>query len=242
MLHFSHGNAKLNRQTVIFNMPAGSTCPGALQCLSMAVLGDNGKRTIRDGEHTQFRCFAASSEVQYDNVYNNRQDNFKAIVHALREGNCADLINTELQKVLKKTTKFVRIHESGDFFNAAYLQAWVMVALHNPGLKFYCYSKNLPLFVGLTLPENFYLTASYGGKFDHLIDQGLFPRYSKVFMTEDDANRAGLKVDSQDQSCFGDEPFALLVHGTQPAGSEWGKASRNNRKIQKLKVKQTATI
>lgn len=242
MLHFSHGNAKLNRQTVIFNLPAGLTCPGALDCLSMAVVGDNGKRTIRDGEFTKFRCFAASSEVQYDQVFNNRQDNFKAIVHALRQGNCADLINSELQKARKKTTKFVRIHESGDFFNAAYLQAWVMVAIHNPDLIFYCYSKNLPLFVGLTLPSNFYLTASYGGKFDHLIDQGLFPRYSKVFMTEDDANRAGLKVDSQDQSCFGDEPFALLVHGTQPAGSEWGKASRNNRKIQKLKVKQSATI
>jgi len=237
-LHFSHGNAKLNKATIIFNLPAGFTCPGALECLSMATINDAGKRTISDGKFTKFRCFAASSEVQYDAVYNNRQDNFKAIVHALREGNCADLINSEIQKARKKSTKLVRIHESGDFFNAAYLQAWVMVALANPDLKFYCYSKNLPLFVGLTLPENFYLTASYGGKFDHMIDQGLFPRYSKVFMTEDDANRAGLKVDIQDQSCFGDEPFALLVHGTQPAGSEWGKAARNNRKIQKEKIKQ----
>ena len=241
-LTFTHGNAKLNKGTVIFSLPAGFTCPGALDCLSMAVIGDNGKRTIKDGEFTKFRCFAASSEVQYDACYNNRQNNFKAIVHALREGNCADLINSSLQKARKKSTKLVRIHESGDFFNAAYLQAWVMVALHNPDLKFYCYSKNLPLFVNLTLPENFYLTASYGGKFDYLIDEGMFPRYSKVFMTEDDANAAGLKVDSQDQSCFEDGPFALLVHGTQPAGSAWGKAARNNRKIQKEKVKQTATV
>lgn len=242
MLHFSHGNAKLNKQTVIFNLPAGSTCPGALQCFSMAVADENGKRSILDGQHTQFRCFAASSEVQYDNVYLNRQANFKAIVDALKSGNCANLIHTELQKARKKNTKLVRIHESGDFFNAAYLQAWLMVALHNPSLKFYFYSKNLPLFVGLTMPENVYFTASYGGKFDYLIDEGLFTRYAKVFMSEDDANAAGYKVDIQDQSCFEDGPFALLVHGTQPAGSDWGKAARANRKVQKAKVKQPATV
>ena len=238
MLHFSHGNAKLGKGTVIFNLPAGSTCPGALQCFSMAVADANGKRSIVDGQHTQFRCFAASSEVQYDAVYANRQHNFKTIVEALKSGNCADLINTELQKARKKNTKLVRIHESGDFFSAAYLLSWMLVAQANPDLKFYCYSKNLPLFVGLVLPSNFYFTASYGGKFDYLIDEGKFTRYAKVFMTEADANAAGLKLDSQDQSCFEEGPFALLVHGTQPKGSEWGKAARANRKIQKAKVKQ----
>lgn len=240
MLHFSHGNAKLNKNTVIFNLPAGKTCPGALYCLSFAVTDENGKRSIRDGEHTQFRCFAASSEVQYDGVYQNRADNLQQIISSIREGNCVDLINESLQKARKKSTKLVRIHESGDFFSGVYLDAWITVAKLNPDLKFYCYSKNLPLFVGLTLPDNFYFTASYGGKFDHYIDAGVFPRYSKVFMTEDDAIAAGFKVDSQDKSCFEDGPFALLVHGTQPKGSAWGKAARNNRKIQKAKVKQTA--
>jgi len=159
MLHFSHGNAKLTRR-LIFSLPAGSTCPGALQCFSMAVADANGKRSIVDGAHTEFRCFAASSEVQYDAVFHNRQHNFKTIVDALKSGNSADLINNEIQKARKKTTKLVRIHESGDFFNAAYLQAWLMVAQVNPDLKFYAYSKNLPLFVGLELPENFYLTRS----------------------------------------------------------------------------------
>jgi len=242
MLHFSHGNAKLNKATVIFNLPAGSTCPGALQCFSMAVADANGKRSIVDGQHTQFRCFAASSEVQYDNVYLNRQANFKAIVDALKSGNCDNLINIELQKARKKNTKLVRIHESGDFFSPAYLQAWIVVAQVNPDLKFYFYSKNLPLFVGLTMPENVYFTASYGGKFDYLIDECVFPRYAKVFMSEADANAAGLKVDIQDQSCFEDGPFALLVHGTQPAGSNWGKAARANRKVQKAKIKQPVTV
>jgi hypothetical protein len=78
------------------------------------------------------------------------------------------------------------------------------------------------------------MTASYGGKWDHLIDEGFFTRYSKVFMTEDDANRAGLEVDHDDTHCFGNKPFALLVHGTQPKGSEWGKAIRERRKYNKF--------
>jgi len=237
MLNFSKGNSKLTKDTLIFNLPAGKTCPGADKCLSTAVADQNGKRRIVDGPNTEFRCFAASSEVQYDGVYLNRKNNLDAIIDALAEGNCADLINSELQKARTRKITKVRIHESGDFFNAAYLQAWIMVAQNNPNLKFYCYSKNLPLFLNLTLPDNFYLTASYGGKFDHLIDEGFFPRYAKVFMTADDAIAAGYKIDVRDQSCFEDGPFALLVHGTQPAGSDWGKASRMNRKIQKELVR-----
>ena len=241
MLHFSHGNAKLNKNTIIFNLPAGTTCPGASKCLSFVKVNEQGKRSIVDGKDTVFRCFAASSEVQYDAVYNNRQENLATIRDTLANGNCAGLINDSLQAARKKSTKLVRIHESGDFFSAEYLMSWLLVAMANPDLKFYCYSKNLPLFVGLTLPDNFYLTASYGGKFDYLIDEGYFPRYAKVFMSEDDAIAAGYKVDSQDASCFEVGPFALIVHGTQPSGSAWGKAARQNRKVQREKVKQLVT-
>jgi len=229
MLNFSKGNAKLGKQTLIFNLPAGRTCPGALFCKSFAVVDANGKRSIQDGEHTQFRCFAASSEVQYDAAFENRSNNLKAIVDALREGSAVDLINNGIQTNRTRNTKLVRIHESGDFFNLAYLNAWIAVAELNPDLKFYCYSKSLDLFLDVTLPKNFYFTASYGGKFDHLIDEGLFTRYAKVFMTEDEANAAGLEVDHDDSHCFGDKPFALLVHGTQPKGSIWGAAIRQRR-------------
>ena len=64
MLNFSKGNAKLGKHTLIFNLPAGKTCPGALYCKSFAVVQYNGKRKIHDGDDTIFRCFAASSEVQ----------------------------------------------------------------------------------------------------------------------------------------------------------------------------------
>jgi hypothetical protein len=229
MLNFTKGNAKLGKQTLIFNLPAGKTCPGALFCKSFAVVDNNGKRTIQDGEHTQFRCFAASSEVQYDAAFYNRAHNFSMIVDALKDGSAADLINQSIQEYRTKNSKLVRIHESGDFFSGVYLDAWIETAHRNPDLKFYCYSKSLQLFVNFKMPENFYLTASYGGKFDHLIDAGLFKRYAKVFMTEEEANAAGLEVDHDDSHCFGDKPFALLVHGTQPKGSIYGKAIRARR-------------
>jgi len=53
-------------------------------------------------------------------------------------------------------------------------------------------------------------------------------------MNDDDANAAGLEVDHDDSHCFGDKPFALLVHGTQPKGSEAGKAISARRKINKF--------
>lgn len=230
MLNFSKGNAKLGKHTLIFNLPAGKTCPGALFCKSFAVVDENGKRSIQDGEHTQFRCFAASSEVQYDAVFENRANNLKLIVDAIKNETAADLIDSSIQQHRTKNTKLVRIHESGDFFSGSYLDAWIEVAIRNPDLKFYCYSKSLQLFLNFKLPANFYMTASYGGKFDHLIDEGFFTRYAKVFMTEDEANSANLEVDHDDSHCFGDKPFALLVHGTQPKGSEWGKAIRQRRK------------
>lgn len=226
MLHLSKGNAKLTKR-LIFSLPAGKTCPGALHCKSFAVVNVDGKRTIQDGKETIFRCFAASSEVQYDAVFNNRADNMQQIVDALKNGTAVDLINNGIQTYRTKSIKLVRIHESGDFFSLQYLLAWLEVAKRNPDLKFYAYSKSLDLFVGLNLPSNFYITASKGGKFDHLLHH--FDRYAVVVADEEEAQSLGLEVDHDDSHCFGSKPFALLVHSTQPKGSKLGAAIRQRR-------------
>jgi hypothetical protein len=227
MLNLSKGNAKLGKGTLVFSLPAGKTCPGALHCKSFAVVNANGKRTIKDGAETIFRCFAASSEVQYDQVFNNRADNLSMVVNAIKDESIVDLIDDSIQVNRAKSTKLIRIHESGDFFSFEYLLAWLEVAERNPDLKFYCYSKSLEYFVDLELPSNFYFTASKGGKFDQLIDQ--FERYSVVVENEEEALSLGLEVDHDDSHCFGNSPFALLVHGTQPKGSKLGAAIRQRR-------------
>ena len=85
----------------------------------------------------------------------------------------------------------------------------------------------MQLFLYLKLPTNFYITASKGGKFDHLLHH--FDRYSVVVADEQEAESLGLSVDHDDSHCFGDKPFALLVHGTQPKGSKMGAAIRLRR-------------
>ena len=102
--------------------------------------------------------------------------------------------------------------------------AWIMVAKCNPNLKFYLG------ILQVNTPENFYLTASYGGKFDHLIDEGSgIPVVNSV----EDADTLGLPVDVDERHCFTPGPFAILLHGTQPKGSEAGKAARINRTVKK---------
>ena len=232
-LAFSHGNAKLKKR-LIFSIPAGKTCPGALFCKSFAVLQDDGKRKIQDGPETEFRCFAASSEVQYDAVYNLRANNMELLMQSVIDGSMVDLIDESVQHHRKKNEDLVRVHEAGDFFSLGYLLAWIEVAKRNPDMTFYCFSKSLNLFIGLELPSNFYLTASKGGKYDYLIDEGYFPRYSVVVKTEEEAEALGLEIDHDDSHCLGDKPFALLVHGTQPKGSDWGKAIFARRKAGKF--------
>ena len=118
---------------------------------------------------------------------------------------CAKVIEYALDFHRTKNIELVRIHESGDFFSLEYIKAWLTVAKNNPDLKFYCYSKSLPFFLTndldsglINMPENFFMTASYGGQWDHLIDRNYFPRYVKVFKFEHEAINEELEVDHDD--------------------------------------------
>ena len=245
LLSFQKGNAKLSPDTLLFSIPAGKTCSiGADKCLSMPREKD-GKRSIQDGPNCEFRCFAASQEVLFPSVYESRKKNLELLMESLKSDQgyfkTYELINDSLQKHLPKNgrVKKVRIHVSGDYFSSIYLKCWLAVARLNPNLKFYSYSKSLSLFgTNLSLPDNFYLTASVGGKLDHLIHKGYFKRYAIVVNNEDEAKALGMlhigkpyPVDHDDSHCFiKDEPFALLVHGVQPKGSTASKAISERKK------------
>ena len=226
LLNFSFKNAKLSTRN-IFDIPAGKTCRGADRCYAYAQMGKDGTRKVIDGPNMLYRCFAASQEALYPAVYRKRQNNLRLLFKALRGGYATELIEASMNKDLKLT----RIHTSGDFFSQNYLTAWLNVARNNPNNIFYCYSKALDYFLDIGLPSNFYLTASYGSKFDNLIDKGYFKRIAYVVNTEAEAEAKGLPVDHDDSHCFKqDGPFALVVHGTQPAGSEASKALAKRRR------------
>jgi len=213
LLKVSYTNGKLSPRNIV-DLPAGKTCHGAKLCRSMAIKTKTGTKIV-DGGETLFRCFAASQEAQYPAVYAKRDYNHRLLIDAIDQGRAADLIDKSINKNLLLT----RIHSSGDFFRSEYLEAWLEVANHNPNNIFYCYSKALDLFMDRGLPKNFFLTASYGGVHDHLIDEGYFRRFAKVVNNEAEAEALGLPIDHDDSHCMTDGPFALLVHGTQPKGS-----------------------
>ena len=236
-LKFSKGNKKLSKDTLILSISAGITCPGSNSCKAWVTLKDN-KRVLNRGNESLFTCFAASEELRYPNVFKSRKYNYDLInSYVIKKdlNGLTDLINRSIQSNRKNITK-VRIHESGDFFNILYLKAWLNVAKFNKDLKFYCYSKSLNFFMELLLPNNFYMVASYGSRFDYLINQGYFPKYSKVVFSEAEAIRLGLKIDKDDSLCFGNKPFALLLHGMQEKNTPSGEALKLIKRNKKLAI------
>jgi len=239
LLKISKGNKKLPKTTGIISLPAGMTCPGANSCKAFTIMNDKtNKRELKRGNESLFTCFAASEELRYPNVFNSRRYNYNLINNYVVKKDVdglSNLINDSLLANKKNINKF-RVHESGDFYHPLYLESWLNVARFNKEIKFYCYSKSLKFFMKTFLPNNFYLTASYGGKYDFLIDQGYFKRYSKVVFSIEEAIRLGLEIDKDDSCCFKDKPFALLLHGMQEKNTLSAEALKVINRNKKLAI------
>ena len=238
-LKFGEPNSKLKKMLKkmrlilkTFTLPAGWSCPAAQDCLSKA---DRETGKIQDGPDTEFRCFAASAEATYPSLRNMVWHNFELLKEALKLDAQAGFENMPhtsdlIHKSLPKKFDIMRVHVGGDYFSKKYLQAWIEVAKKNPDKIFYSYSKSLHFFKQFALPENLVLTASRGGKYDDLIDLHGW-KEALVVYSEQEAEEKGLEIDHDDtHAAFGEKNFALLIHGTQPAGSAASIA------LQKLKV------
>jgi hypothetical protein len=138
-----------------WNLPTGTTCPFALEC-KVIVDRVTGKFDIKKG---QYRCYASSPE-RFPAVREHRWRNFEF----LRGGGVP---------TIPQDCKAIRIHASGDFFNQAYFDLWVQLAKENPNVEFWAYTKSIQYWVNRIneIPDNFILTASYGGRQDDLIEK-----------------------------------------------------------------------
>ena len=208
-LFFGKGNAKVGKEIWTFSLPAGHTCPGARACMARA---DRGSGRITDGAEQEFRCFAASME-RYAGVRERRWENFEAL-KGLSFVEMVELIEASLPI----NEGIIRVHVGGDFFSNSYFAAWMKVAVDNPDILFYAYTKSLNYWVRNIeiIPVNFKLTASRGGRYDALIEKYNL-RTATVLHTLQEAVALALEVDHDDSHAYrGNESFALLVHGTQP--------------------------
>jgi hypothetical protein len=251
MIRYSPANAKLKklaksqfaqqylgrigrrrRKVYSFDLMSGFSCPLAKECMSRAIPAMvDGKNTVRvkDGPDTLFRCFSASEEAFYPSVYKFRKANWDAI-RAM--GSTAEIVDAHLN-AMPDDAGIVRIHVAGDMFNQQYFDAWLEVAKARQNVLFYAYTKSIPFWLArrADVPDNLSLTASRGGRRDDLIcEHGL--KEAVVVYSVEEAERLGLEIDHDDSHAADGSKgsFALLIHGTQPKGSEASKALYRLRK------------
>jgi len=243
------------RKVYSLDLLSGWSCPAARDCKSkVRETGEiskagNPKVVVEDGPYTEFRCFSASQEALLPNVYKRRKHNYDTLRNLNRpeyDPNGAAYSNEMIHRLnqdLPKDTGILRFHVGGDFFNSDYFFAALSLAMMHPDKLFYAYTKSLQYWVKymeLSIEvENFILTASRGGYHDDLIEKhGL--RESLVVYSEAEAAEKGLEIDHDDSHAavpdWEFDNFALLIHGTQPKGSEAAEALKI---LKKNKVKHS---
>lgn len=228
------GNAKLDKNIATFSLLSGWSCPGAKECYTK-VVEQNEKRKIIDGQYQTFRCFSASQEVLYKNVYNSRKSNYDTILNIVKQN------ITKEEKVKQIFDLFVkwlpdlnkwsilRLHVGGDIFCQEYFDALIALSKAYPDKIFYAYTKSIHFWVKRLkdIPDNFKLTASYGGKYDDLIDKFNL-KSVKVVMSEEEAEMYNLEIDHDDSHAYEkNDSFALLIHGSQPKNTKASIAKSN---------------
>ena len=195
----SYGNSKLKKDGIVsFSIPAVITCPQAGTC--------------KQG------CYATQGFFNMPSV----KAKYASNLLATKREDFPKLINQDL---LKLKPSMVRIHASGDFYNRKYFGTWVAIALQNPQIKFYAYTKSVlmvktfkqdMLQEGLPFPKNLTIIFSEGGKQDSMISPNN-DRHARVFASLKDLKKAGYAdVTEHDTGAMGpNHKIGLVYHGAK---------------------------
>ena len=121
------------------------------------------------------------------------------------------------EAITRRKATHIRIHDSGDFYNFAYINIWFQIMREFPQVKFYAYTKSKVLFDRLRpidIPNNFILIYSLGSKFDNLVDVNK-DRHSKIFYSMDEMYKQGyIDASSDDLIAINtnNNKIGLLIH------------------------------
>jgi hypothetical protein len=125
-------------------------------------------------------CYARNGTYNFSNVKARHTANLEYVIND-PQGWFAQMLEEVNHPRMRG--KYVRIHDSGDFFSEDYLLLWLKIALLTPDVTFYCYTKEVSMFkriVEYDCPKNFRYLYSLGGREDNLIDLEL-DRHADVF-------------------------------------------------------------
>lgn len=204
-IFLSFGNSKLEKtgkalgkRIAAFNLPpdfaftdssgkAQNTCPGALACRAV--------------------CYAKQGRLAMPAAVNVRRTNLEA-------AQSSTFVVDMVQALTASRTNIVRVHDSGDFFSQAYVDAWVAIATACPDVTFYAYTKSLHLDFA-RMPGNFRIVQSIGGKYDTRLDPD-FP-HSRIFSSDAARIAAGYVDGNADDrpAIEGLVQIGLVYHGTK---------------------------
>jgi len=210
---FTTGNEYLFVPTAFtWNLPSGFTCPGAVACLTYA---DEKTGAITNGKDQTFKCYSAVTE-RFPAVRERSWANWRAV-----QKKSPEEVARTIDKVWNRKARYVRIHAGGDFFSQDYFDGWLIVCRNHPKVRFWAFTKSLPFWLARLgeIPPNLNLQASYGGKYDDLIElYGL--KSARVVYSREEATELGLKLDTDDiLAAYGDASFALMENFTNKRGS-----------------------
>ena len=168
-------------------------------------------------------CYARQGAYRFSNVATKHEANLQATL----QDNFIEQVVNELNKI---KPSLVRIHDSGDFYNEGYLLDWFVIARLMPHIKFYAYTKAVSMVKELhwSIPDNFIIIFSYGGREDNLIDKSN-DRHSFVFESLDALRAMGYIDVSQDdtKALTPNKRIGLVYHGTKNyTNTAWNRLTK----------------
>ena len=101
-----------------------------------------------------------------------------------------DFVEIMIEEIVKKKVDYLRVHDSGDYYSNEYIYKWFAIANALPNVRFYSYTKSIPLFLDKKIPENLDIIFSEGSKKDELIDVSIH-RHSRIFSDKSELEHAG---------------------------------------------------
>ena len=123
----ARGNAKLSDSVLIWSLPAHDTCP--TKCKG---------------------CYAWITQRRFPNVGKARAKRFEISLTDY-------FVNAITAEIKFRHPRFVRVHESGDFYSQEYIEKWATIAKNCPDVIFFAYTKAMDIldFSPLKALDNF---------------------------------------------------------------------------------------
>ena len=193
-----------------------------------AYLSSTGLKTCPNAGACAKGCYALAGAYRFSNVAQAFERRLKATLSD-------EFIEQMLADIDKQRAERIRIHDSGDFYDEAYLDRWLSIIRARPNVEFYAYTKMVSLFNRrkADLPANFTVIYSFGGTEDKLINVET-DRHSLVFTSLRQLKACGYAdASNQDDVALGKNPrIGLVYHGTKNIeNTNWEKVPELKRKV-----------